>query len=241
MEKWFGRLFGFLLIFSLLSVNSINIYADELELVDGESVEDIENIEENVDLDYLDDLDNLDYLDDVNNLNTIEEEELNPYIDYYTVIEAIVKAVNERDSYFYEIQNPEDFIEYVEKLEIELPDKLEENVTRIELVRLVNQITLAMTNTKHYETELIEMTDIFEDLNELSEEQIKDIETVFVEGLLAGTSVNKFSPNAFVTEYQLEVVTSRIKQGYSRHNLFNVVDSCFTDEERKITLGELED
>ena len=240
MEKWFGRLIGFLLIFSLLFVNPINIYADELELVDGESVEGVGNIEENVDLDYLDDLDNLDYLDDVNNLNTIEEE-LNPYIDYYTVIEAIVKAVNERDSYFYEIQNPEDFIEYVEKLEIELPDKLEENVTRIELVRLVNQITLAMTNTKHYETELIEMTDIFEDLNELSEEQIKDIETVFVEGLLAGTSVNKFSPNAFVTDYQLEVVTSRIKQGYSRHNLFNVVDSCFTDEERKTTLGELED
>ena len=51
MEKWFGRLFGFLLVFSLLSVNPINIYADELELVDGESVEDIEKIEENVDLD----------------------------------------------------------------------------------------------------------------------------------------------------------------------------------------------
>ena len=162
-------------------------------------------------------------------------------ITYRVVVEEIVKAVNERDSYFYEIKNPKDFIDYVCDLGVELPRNLEENVTRVEFARLLNEITEAMTNVAPYETELLNIEDIFVDLEGLSEDQIQDIEIVFIEGLLAGTTANTFRADNYITEYQLDVVLERLKEGYSRSFLFNRVDSLFTEEERIEILEGQED
>ena len=46
------------------------------------------------------------------------------------VIEKIVQTINKRDSYYFEISNPEDYKSYMRKLEIDIPD--EDIVTRIQ-------------------------------------------------------------------------------------------------------------
>ena len=180
-------------------------------------------------------------VESVENIEEIFDEIIEVELDYKTVIEFIVQTLNKRDSYFYELVNPDDYIKYLVDLGVELPEDLETQVTRIGFVSLLNDITEKMTKDKHYETDLINILDVFIDLEGLTEEQINDVEIVFIEGLLSGTSMNTFSPNSYMTKEQLDIVMNRLLEGYNRENLFSLVDSCYTLEEREEVLEGEED
>lgn len=158
------------------------------------------------------------------------------YLTYENAINGIVAALNERDSYFYEIQLPKDCIKYVKDLGVNIEEDLEVPITRLEFSKLYLEISEKIGD-KHYQTDLISIDDIFIDLDGLSEDEKQSIETIFIEGLLAGVSKDKFSPNGLLTQKQLEIILERVKSGYSRHNLFSIVDSAYTQEERLSVLG----
>ena len=84
------------------------------------------------------------------------------------------------------------------------------------------------------------MRSLFIDLEGLSEEDILDIEIVFCQGLMAGTSSNSFSPNVELSEESLSIVLNRLLEGYSRQNIFLKANSGFKFEDRNSVLLENE-
>ena len=50
--------------------------------------------------------------------------EIHDNVSYKEAIEEIITSINERDSYYYEITNPEDSINYLKSLDIDIPDDL---------------------------------------------------------------------------------------------------------------------
>ena len=153
-------------------------------------------------------------------------------LSYKDVVDGIISTLNSRDSYYFEILNPVDSISYIKDLGISVPDDVNKSITRLEFVVLLNSLPSKMTNQSNYSTDLIEMTDIFTDISELSDSEISAIESIFVEGLMGGKHSDKFCPNDVLTENELNIVLSRLSNGYNRNKLFSVVESCFTEDAR---------
>ena len=157
-------------------------------------------------------------------------------LTYKEVVEEVVKTLNARDSYFFEIKNPDDCVQYARDLGVILPEDVNQGMTRAEFAVLLASLCEKVTKESNYSTDLIEITDIFSDLEGLSEETIKSIEVVFIEGLMDGESEGVFAPNEQMSESTLKFVLERLNKGYTRENLFSVVDSCFTKEEKEAVL-----
>lgn len=157
-------------------------------------------------------------------------------LTYKEVVEEVVKTLNARDSYFFEIKNPDDCVQYVRDLGVILPEDVNQGMTRAEFAVLLTSLCEKITKESNYSTDLIEVTDIFSDLQDLSEETINAIEMVFIEGLMGGKLEGIFAPNEQMSESSLKFVLERLNQGYTRENLFSVVDSCFTKEEKEAVL-----
>ena len=201
----------FLVLFSFnVFAGEDNLVSEEVVIEETEIIEGIENIEDTVD-----------------------------HLTYMEVIEKIVQTINKRDSYYFEISNPEDYKSYMRKLEIDIPD--EDIVTRIGFISLLNDITEKMTGVKPYTTDLIEVKSIFTDLEELTEEEILDVEIAFCQGLMRGTTNSTFGPFTELSRNSLDIILKNIESGYSRKNLFEVANTGFTLEERTQALGGEED
>ena len=157
-------------------------------------------------------------------------------LTYKEVVEEVVKTLNTRDSYFFEIKNPDDCVQYARDLCVILPEDVNQGMTRAEFAVLLASLCEKVTKESNYSTDLIEITDIFSDLEGLSEETIKSMEVVFIEGLMDGESEGVFAPNEQMSECILKFVLERLNKGYTRENLFSVVDSCFTKAEKEAVL-----
>ena len=157
-------------------------------------------------------------------------------LTYKEVVEEVVKTLNARDSYFFEIKNPDDYVQYARDLGVILPEDVNQGMTRAEFAVLLTSLCEKITKESNYSTDLIEITDIFSDLQDLSEETINAIEMVFIEGLMGGKSEGVFAPNEQMSENSLKFVLERLNKGYTREKLFSVVDSCFTKEEKEAVL-----
>ena len=157
-------------------------------------------------------------------------------LTYKEVVEEVVKTLNARDSYFFEIKNPDDYVQYARDLGVILPEDVNQGMTRAEFAVLLTSLCKKITKESNYSTDLIEITDIFSDLQDLSEETINAIEMVFIEGLMGGKSEGVFAPNEQMSENSLKFVLERLNKGYTREKLFSVVDSCFTKEEKEAVL-----
>ena len=206
----------------MMSCNSI-AYADEIDIADeiketsvitlsDKANEILKRVRENVDIKYL----------------TYEE-----------AADGILSVLNERDSYFYSIENPDETIKYLRN-NIELPRNLDTEITRLEFCKLFLDIATHIGD-KPYTSDLIDISDIFIDLDGLEDEDKEIIKTIFIEGVLSGVSEDKFKPDGFITQSQFNIILDRIRDGYSRKYLFNVVDSAFSVEDREAILGGKED
>lgn len=161
-------------------------------------------------------------------------------VSYKEAVEEIIIAINERDSYYFEVRNPENPISYIKSLGIDIPENLNANVTRLELAKLIIDISSALGDV-HYTTNLIDMNSIFVDLEGLSEEDVLVIEKVFVSGLFNGITNDRFGPNELVSRMQLDIITNHLESGYSRDFLFDCIDYVFPLDEKNKVLGECED
>ena len=214
MKRISSLVLVFLVLFSFnVFAGEDNLVSEEVVIEETEIIEGIENIE--------------DIEDTVDHLTYIE------------VIEKIVQTINKRDSYYFEISNPEDYKSYMRKLEIDIPE--EDIVTRIGFISLLNDITEKMTGVKPYTTDLIEVKSIFTDLEELTEEEILDVEIAFCQGLMRGTTNSTFGPFTELSRNSLDIILKNIESGYSRKNLFEVANTGFTLEERTQALSGEED
>ena len=172
-------------------------------------------------------LEGIDNIEESSNVEIIPENA----VKYIEAVEGIVKTLNSRDSYYFEIINPTDYIQYVEDLGVEIVDS-ERAITRVEFAILLNTLVEKVSHQSNYSTELINIRDIYSDLDGLSDEEILAIQTVFIEGLMGGKDETLFAPNDYLSDVHLKFVLDRLVNGYSRERLFSVVDSCFTEEER---------
>ena len=173
--------------------------------------------------------------------NNISVEDIKEDIlTYEEIAEGIVCALNERDSYFYEIVNPTDILKYLESMGVHIPVVHNNQITRLDFCKLYLEIAGKMGDAP-YQTNLIKIEEIFNDLEELDDIDKEVVKVVFIEGLLAGVAENKFNPYGEITRNQLNIILERVKNGYSRSNLFNIVDSLFIDEEREKILNGEED
>lgn len=172
-------------------------------------------------------------------IENVESVVIDPAVlTYKEVVEEVVKTLNARDSYFFEIKNPDDCIQYARDLGVTLPEDINQGMTRAEFAVLITSLCEKITKESNYSTDLIEITDVFSDLQDLSEETINAIEMVFIEGLMGGKSEGVFAPNEEMSEVSLKFVLERLNKGYTREKLFSVVDSCFTKEEKEAVLNK---
>ena len=123
-------------------------------------------------------------------------------------------------------------------LGITLPENLDIEITRAEFAVLFNNLIEAITKETSFDTELIEVTEIFNDISGLNEETINSIEKLLIKGLMGGKSPSTFAPNDILTKNQFNIILNRLEKGYTREKLFKYVDSCFTVEERILKLEE---
>lgn len=168
----------------------------------------------------------------------IIEEKREVELSYRVVIEKTVETLNKRDSYYFEIVNPEDSIQYVKDLGIVLPENLDSEITRAEFAVLFNSIIEAITKETNFDTNLIKITEVFNDINNLDDNTINSIEKLLIKGLMGGKTPSTFVPNDILTKNQFNIILERLNKGYTREKLFNYVDSCFTLEERMLKLEE---
>ena len=170
-------------------------------------------------------------------IENVESVVIDPAVlTYKEVVEEVVKTLNVRDSYFFEIKNPDDCVQYARDLGVILPEDVNQGMTRAEFAVLVSSLCEKITKESNYSTDLIEITDVFSDLQDLPEETINAIEVVFVEGLMGGKLEGVFAPNDMISESAFKYVLERLNKGYTREKLFSVVDSCFTKEEKEAIL-----
>ena len=187
---------------------------------------------------------------DISNIDIMDEVIVEPNIDvddvvvegvsYQEVVEGIVNALNERDSYFYEIENPTNIFSYLDRIGVSVPKVKKNQMTRLDFCKLYVEIS-SKIGDKHYQTDLINIDDVFTDLIELSDEEKGIVKIAFIEGVSAGVSSSRFGPNELITENQFNIFLEKIKAGPSRINLFNKIDSLFTEEERIEILAGQED
>ena len=152
-------------------------------------------------------------------------------VKYIEAVEEIVKTLNKRDSYYFEIVNPTDYIQYAKDLGVEIVDS-EKAITRLEFAVLLNTLVEKVSHQSNYSTELMDIRNVYSDIEGLSDEEIMAVQTVFIEGLMGGKLVDLFDPNDYLTDVQLNFVLDRLAKGYSREKLFTIVDSCFKEEKR---------
>ena len=165
------------------------------------------------------DLDEPEHSSTVTDESDKESEEVKQSLDRNYVRESILNTLNSKDTTYVKLVHKD--IEY---------DK-DSKFTRIDLA-----LTLTELLETTYSTDLIEMTDVFDDVSDLTEDEIGAIESVYIMGLMGYKSDGKFLPNDILTELELNIVLDRIASGYTRKNLFNHVNSCFTDNLREETL-----
>ena len=165
--------------------------------------------------------------------NTEDVVEVNSeLLTYKEIVDGVISALNKRDSYYFEISNPIDSIEYLKIIGFEVPEDVNKEMTRIEFVVLLCELCEKVGHQPNYSTDLISVSNVFTDISELSESEVAAIETVFTEGLMGGKIGNVFEPNSILTETELSFVLERLEKGYSREKLFNVSKTCFTEEAR---------
>ena len=88
-------------------------------------------------------------------VETVETEPiLDPFIlTYAEVVEGVVKTLNARDSYFFEIKNPDDCVQYVRDLGVILPEDVNQGMTRAEFAVLVSSLCEKITKESNYSTD----------------------------------------------------------------------------------------
>lgn len=152
-------------------------------------------------------------------------------LSYARVVERVVQTLNKRDSYYFEIINPNDYIQYIKGLGLEVPENVNKEMTRVEFAVLLTSLCDKIAHDT-YSSDLIDINSIFTDLGGLSDIEKEAVKKVFVMGLMGGKNKDTFAPYDILTENQLNTVLDYLLLGYNRNKLFSVVDSCFTNEEK---------
>ena len=66
-------------------------------------------------------------------------------LTYKEVVEEVVKTLNARDSYFFEIKNPDDCVQYARDLGVILPEDVNQGMTRAEFAVLMASLCEKVT------------------------------------------------------------------------------------------------
>lgn len=166
---------------------------------------------------------------DIENSDVKNNENINDFVTYKDALESVVSTIFQRDSFFYELNN-------VEKVISEYQDEIENEkfITRLEFIKLYTEIENRFNYEYNTDT-VINICEIFKDLDNYSPESLKSISQVYRYEIFMGSGLN-FNADDFLTNEQLEIVIDRIKnietlmlgnQGYFKNiSFFFDLDAC---------------